>query len=217
MQIYAHPLRDQVRDALVEWLEMGRLQPGTRLEEVRLAETFSVSRTPLREALRGLEQEGLVESSPNRGFRVPSLNEQVVRELYPIIAALESLALRLGGLPNDAQIAELHDLNRKMAGPGLETRTRYTLDRRWHDTLIAHNPNGELGKQLVRLKRRVMFYDGSWDRGLAAVEKSCAQHQRTADFLTAGELDNALAALDQHYVDGIEIVADWLQSRCHSQ
>lgn len=213
MQIVVQPLKDQIRGALLEWLETGRLEAGERLAEVRLTRAFGVSRTPLREALRGLEHEGLLESIPNRGFRVPSLNAQVVRDLYPIIGALESLALRLGGLPSERQIATLRALNRRMAAPDADARSRYSLDRRWHDTLIAHNPNGELAGQLTRLKRRVMFYDGAWERGLAAIERSCAQHEQIADHLAAGELDTALAALERHYVEGIEVVVDWLQSR----
>ncbi len=95
MAIRRHTLRAQVRDELIQWLATGRLKPGDRLEETRLSRTLGVSRTPLREALAGMAEDGLVESVPNRGFRVPSLSLAVVQDLYPMIGSLEGLALRL--------------------------------------------------------------------------------------------------------------------------
>ena len=213
MKIPPRSLKEQVRSALLDGLESGLLAPGSRLEEIRLTKSLGVSRTPIREALRGLEQEGLVQSIPNRGFRVPALDQEVVENLYPMIGALEGLALRSGGLPGEDQLDELRDLNRKMAGPDLETRTRYTLDQRWHETLIARNPNKELREQLERLKRRVMFYDGAWDRGLAAIERSCSEHDRITDCLADGDLAQAAAEIEQHYRGGIEVIRRWLEQR----
>jgi DNA-binding GntR family transcriptional regulator len=213
MKIQPRSLKEQVRGALLEGLESGLLAPGSRLEEIRLTKILGVSRTPIREALRGLEQEGLVQSIPNRGFRVPALDQEVVENLYPMIGALEGLALRSGGVPDDDQLDELRDLNRKMAGPELETRTRYALDRRWHEILVARNPNKELREQLERLKRRVMFYDGAWDRGLAAIERSCLEHDRITNCIANGDLDQAVAEIEQHYRGGIEVIRRWLEQR----
>jgi DNA-binding GntR family transcriptional regulator len=213
MRIQARSLKTYIRSALLEWLEKGKLRPGMRLEEVRLTETFGVSRTPLREALRGLEHEGLVESITNHGFRVPSLSEKVVRELYPIIGALEGLALKLGGVPDRQQILALKSLNIQMSAPGLTTHKRYLFDKRWHEKLVEHNPNQELKTELTRMKRRVMFYNGAWERGLEAIEQSCTQHDRVCFQLESGDLQSAIDAIDQHYRDGIEVVTTWLKSR----
>jgi DNA-binding GntR family transcriptional regulator len=97
MAIQRLSLRDQVRDELAGWLNDGRLKPGQRLEEERLARAMGVSRTPLREALASLARDGLVDAVPHRGFRVPALSVEVVRDLYPIIGSLEALAVRLSG------------------------------------------------------------------------------------------------------------------------
>src|ERR1043165_6494164 len=89
-------LRDEIAERLATLIAAGEL--GTeRLKEVELAGQLGVSRTPLREALLMLEREGLVVSEVNKGFRVAALSEARVRELYPILGALEGLCVREAG------------------------------------------------------------------------------------------------------------------------
>ncbi len=82
---------DEIRDAIVS----GRLKPGEHLKENIIAEQMAISRSPVREALRHLEQEGLVVSIPNRGSFVKDFNEKDIREIFSLRAALESLACEL--------------------------------------------------------------------------------------------------------------------------
>jgi DNA-binding GntR family transcriptional regulator len=84
-----------IRDAILS----GELEPGARLLQVDLAERLQVSSTPVREALRQLETEGILQSSPNRGVRVAEVDLEAVREIYLIRADLESLAARMA-VPN---------------------------------------------------------------------------------------------------------------------
>src|SRR5271155_3714457 len=84
-------VQNKLRTLLIEH----HLEPGARLVEAQLCSELGVSRTPVREALFVLEQEGFVKSDPARGFTVRQLNAQEVRELYPIIWTLEILALKL--------------------------------------------------------------------------------------------------------------------------
>jgi DNA-binding GntR family transcriptional regulator len=76
--------RDDVRDLLKSMIRDGALPGGARLDEVRLSERLGVSRTPLREALIAIEAEGMVRSTPNRGFIVVRADAELVREIYPI-------------------------------------------------------------------------------------------------------------------------------------
>jgi len=91
----AAPLRKQVCDALREAIVSGRLEPGARLIERELIAMTSVSRTVIREALRQLETEGLVDIIPNKGPVVRQLTAEEARDLYRIRAVLEGLAARL--------------------------------------------------------------------------------------------------------------------------
>src|SRR3984893_8789589 len=88
------PRSEGLVDALREAILTGRYAPGSRLVQDDLAETFGMSRIPLREALRRLEGEGLVVISPNRGAIVRPLAPKDVVDLYDLRLALESLALR---------------------------------------------------------------------------------------------------------------------------
>lgn len=87
--------KDLVVDVIREAILSGELEPGERLLQDDLAERLQVSSTPVREALRQLESEGILQSSPNRGVRVAEVDWQAVREIYLIRADLEALATRM--------------------------------------------------------------------------------------------------------------------------
>ncbi|WP_245765569.1 GntR family transcriptional regulator [Nonomuraea jiangxiensis] len=89
------PLRDQIRQIILDGLIDGRWGPGDRLVERRLATELGVSQAPVREALRELEALRLIESSPNRGSRVRKLTETDLRQVYEVRAGLEETAVRL--------------------------------------------------------------------------------------------------------------------------
>lgn len=210
MAIQRLNLRDQVREELVGWLADGRLEPGQRLEEERLSRALGVSRTPLREALSNLASEGLVEAVPRRGFRVPKLSAERVRDLYPVIGSLEGLALRLSGARVRELATGLEDLNERLAGSHLSPRQRADLDRRWHEMLVSRNPNRELAMLLERTRNRVRPYAGSWDRSTAEVEISRTEHTEISRLLGAGQVDEAAEAVLRHWVRGIQVVAAWV-------
>jgi DNA-binding GntR family transcriptional regulator len=87
--------KDLVVDALREAILSGELEPGERLLQEDLAERLKMSSTPVREALRQLESEGILQSSPNRGVRVAEVDLRSVHEVYMIRATLEALATRM--------------------------------------------------------------------------------------------------------------------------
>src|SRR6516165_11700079 len=88
--ITKRPLREDVHAALRIRIVEGQLLPGSRLQDVQLAGELGVSRTPIREALLRLAGEGLVENDPNRGFFVAPLRREEIREIYPIVWALNA-------------------------------------------------------------------------------------------------------------------------------
>lgn len=101
-----------IRDMIIE----GELTPGPRISERALCDRFGVSRTPLREALKVLASEGLVELTPNRGARVIPLTEQDAEDMFEVMGTLEGLAGELAAQQiTDEQIAELKALHYQMA------------------------------------------------------------------------------------------------------
>src|SRR5438067_773144 len=90
-------LREEIREQLIDDILSGRLPPGTRIVETRLAQEFGVSQAPVREALRDLELFGFVISSPFRGTQVREISTDDLLEIYPVRAALEAVAARAAG------------------------------------------------------------------------------------------------------------------------
>lgn len=107
------PLHVQVAERLRVLIDTGELAPGSRLNEIDLCSTMGVSRTPLREAIRSLATEGLIELQPNRGATVSIVTPADVTEILPIMASLEGLAGRLAAIHMDAskirEIRQIHD------------------------------------------------------------------------------------------------------------
>jgi DNA-binding GntR family transcriptional regulator len=114
IQSLHHDTLSALRDLIVHH----ELPPGSRLTESMLSERFSVSRTPLREALKVLSSEGLVEILPNRGARVVTLTVADIKNLFEVIGALESLAGRLACQHiSDAEICDLPSMPMAFAPP----------------------------------------------------------------------------------------------------
>jgi DNA-binding GntR family transcriptional regulator len=92
--VKSRSLPDQIADAIVEGIATGVLLPGQRLIELDLASQFSVSRVPLREALKTLEAQGILERGQNRGVRIVELDDSRIDKICEVRAALETIAAR---------------------------------------------------------------------------------------------------------------------------
>src|SRR6201999_2903392 len=109
-------LHTQVVDKLRRLIANGDIPAGERLNELQIAATLKVSRTPIREAVKLLASEGLLELSPGRGARVKRLTPEEIREHFDVIGALERHAVESAvERMTDQQRAELKNLNEKMA------------------------------------------------------------------------------------------------------
>ena len=103
--------REEIREKLIEDILNGRLAPGSRIVETRIAQQFGVSQGPVREALRDLELFGFVVSSPFRGTQVRKISTEELLEIYPIRAALEGVAARAAAVRIDqATLEHLEEL-----------------------------------------------------------------------------------------------------------
>lgn len=155
---FAAPLRQQVLDTLRQAIIDGRLAPGGRLTERELTEMLGVSRTVVREALRSLEAEGLIQVIPNKGPVVRSLTRAEAEDLYEIRAVLEGLAARLFVRHASRQHVEELDqaLNVVVAAydSGDATRVLETKNR-FYDVLFAGAGSETLSSMLATLHARI--------------------------------------------------------------
>jgi DNA-binding GntR family transcriptional regulator len=147
-------LRDRayttLRDAIVD----GTLAPGERLRDQELTEWLGLSRTPVREALSRLEQDGLVETEPQRFTRVSPLDRRAAHDAFPIVAALHALAAELA-VPRltASDHAEMLDANDRFAGSMRNNRVEAALaaDDDFHGVFVKASANAELPRALDRL------------------------------------------------------------------
>ena len=149
----------RLRDLIVE----GELPPGSKIPERELCARFAVSRTPLREALKVLASEGLLELSPNRGATVARLTAAEIEELFPVMGSLEALAGELACQRiTEAEIAEIQALHYQMVlhyhrgerGP------YFKLNQAIHEKILeaAHNATlAQLHRSLMVRMRRARF------------------------------------------------------------
>lgn len=165
---------DMVTALLRELILSGELRGSTTLRQRDIALRFDVSQTPVREALRRLESEGLILSDPHRGATVAESRAGAVEENYQIRAALESLGAQLAARTITAdQLDRLEELNREMRAVGEDPRTYGPLNRKFHFS-IYESAGSPLLLSMMRLLWRSMP-DGP--RVLRSHEESTRQHE----------------------------------------
>jgi DNA-binding GntR family transcriptional regulator len=121
---------------LLDEVREGRLNPGDRLRETDLAERLGVSRTPVREAIRLLETDGIVTHVPRLGATIRTLDYAEVMELYEMRAVLEGTAARLAArAASEIEIDELFDMNRELERLGNDPEA-FVLNRQFHAALL---------------------------------------------------------------------------------
>jgi DNA-binding GntR family transcriptional regulator len=207
------PLRDQIYQLIIDRLLRGELPPGSRVIESELATQLGVSRTPLREALFRLEQEGFLQADLARGFTVVPLTAREVREIYPIIWTLECLALSTIAQAERVPLADLDQVNEALAQGQDDPADKLTLDSRWHDTLLRNCPNRRLLQMITSLKQIAYRYERAYMREATLVETSIEQHRAISKTLHNGDLAQAAALLEQNWRFGMNALLqhlDWL-------
>jgi DNA-binding GntR family transcriptional regulator len=191
----AHAAYELLRARIIS----GEISPGTRLTEPELASALGVSRTPVREALRLLIAEGLVDQLPNGGSRVTPLNPADIRRVYDVRARLEGLmardaCVRMTPAHLD-DLARLIDLMERLRGEETEV---LRLGREFHGRIaeIADNPWCE---QLLRqIRGHVDRYRSLSTREPGRPDRAVAEHKAIFEALSAGDPERAEQAMRQH-------------------
>lgn len=194
--------REQVADILRDAITAGRLKPGDRLIETDLAAELGTSRAPVREALRQLEEQGLVASYPYRGSEVLGVSQDEVEEmLVPIRLTLERFAyVRARGRLSAADFAELQALVEEMvvAAEQQSADRLADADIRFHELIIVRSEQRHCLQIWRTIEPRVRAYfrrDAPAHDDPGAVP---AQHQELLDVLRTGSEQAVLDAVDRH-------------------
>jgi len=188
-----------VYGALRERILTLQLQPGERLHETDLAADFRVSRTPLREALRMLLAEGLIEQLPTGGMVVQRLDLDDMRELYAVRAALEGLAVREAcGRLTDADVADLERLVGQMELLVEYPAETMRLGGEFHARIAAIAGNRRCEQLLRQLQGHMERYHALTSRGEPRRRAALEDHRALFDALRSRDPDSAEKVVREH-------------------
>ncbi|WP_171211236.1 GntR family transcriptional regulator [Ruegeria sp. HKCCA5426] len=177
-QIKPGPQGSSAYQSLLDEIRAGALLPGDRLREIELSERLGVSRTPVREAIRQLEADGLVTHVPRLGATVRSLDYAEVMELYEMRAVLEGTAARLAArAASDIELDELDVLNDRLAEAGTGPDA-VRINKIFHATLLDAAKNRFLTKSTLSLQKALLILGPSQLLDSERAASAVAEHRR---------------------------------------
>ena len=199
----AEELRLQLADEIVG----GALPPGAPLDETDIARRFSVSRTPVREALRQLVASGLVEARPHRGAVVARPTIERLTGMFEAMAELEAICAGLAAkrmTPIERHRLEaVHEELRMLSHAGNPDRF-HEVNERFHNAIYAGSQNAYIAEMTLATRVRVQPFRRAQFRNLGRLAKSHAEHDRVVVAIMRGDETGAAIAMRDH----IELVRD---------
>ena len=194
------PLRDVVFNTLRQAILRGELKPGERLMEIQLANKLGVSRTPIREAIRKLELEGLVLMIPRKGAEVADITEKSLRDVLEVREALEELAVRLAC--------------DKIKEEEIEDVTRFAeADVKFHDIIYRTTDNERLIQLLYNLREQMYRYRVEYLKREDAHETLLAEHDRIIETIEKRNKEEAMKAVSRHIDNQVAAVIDTIRTK----
>ena len=209
------PLGESVVQVIREAIYSGYFLPGTRLIEAELSEKMKVSRTPLREAIRQLQAEGLIKVVPNKGATVVSYSGKDIEEIYRISAVLEGVAASLAvDNINSSEIDIIRDLHDKMKTDELQAKTRkwFLTNRELHSVYLKRCDTTRL---VTLIKQHINKVDRYWFILLSIpglMEKSINQHEEIIEAFERKERDLVRKLVENHIFSLGRMLTHHLQS-----
>ena len=205
-------LYEEVAESLRQRIFNRELAPGSWIDELKIAEAFGISRTPLREALKVLAAEGLVTMKVRRGAYVTEVSEQDLAEVYHLLSLLESDAAgTVAAKANPAELAELQALHQQLeaaVAPGQQDREQFfRINEQFHMRLLDI-ANNRWSRQMVVDLRKVMKlnrHNSLLKSG--RIEESLAEHRRLMAAIAQRDAIAAAARMQEHFRNGLEAAA----------
>lgn len=198
---------------MLEEIRRGVLVPGMRMRETDLAERFGISRTPIREAIRQLEADGLVVHLPRQGATLRVLDYPEVMELYEMRAVLEGTAARMAArVASQIEVAELAALNDELDGV-TDGRRAYELNRQFHLTLFDVAKNRYLLKAISALQKTMMILGPTTLVAADRAQQAVHEHRGILAALESRDGQTAEALMRAHIEAAHKVRIKALRSR----
>jgi len=205
-------LYEEVAELLRQRIFSRELAPGSWIDELKIAEAYGISRTPLREALKVLAAEGLVTMKVRRGAYVTEVSERDLADVYHLLSLLEADAAGVAAtIATEAQIEALRQVHRELedaARPGAQDRERFfEVNERFH-MLLLDVANNRWRDQMVADLRKVMKlnrHNSLLKSG--RVEESLNEHRALMAAIAARDPALAAQRMQEHFRNGLEAAA----------
>ncbi len=201
------PLRDVVFNTLRQAILRGELAPGERLMEIQLADRLGVSRTPIREAIRKLELEGLVLMIPRKGAEVARISEKSLRDVLEVRRSLEELATELAcQRMSEEQIGELEKARDAFAAAVAagDIMEMAECDEKFHDVIFDGTGNARLVQILNNLREQMYRYRLEYIKDEDKRQILLLEHENIVKAIRARHVAEAREAMREH-IDNQEI------------
>lgn len=202
-------LYEDVAELLRQRIFSRELEPGSWIDELKIAEAYGISRTPLREALKVLAAEGLVTMKVRRGAYVTEVSERDLADVYHLLGLLESDAAGVvAATATQSQIEELQTLHNELeaaARPGQENRELFfQINERFHMRLLEI-ANNRWRDQMVADLRKVMKLNRHNSLLKAGrIEESLHEHRALMAAISAQDATLAMQRMQEHFKNGLE-------------
>lgn len=210
------PLRDVVFQTLREAILRGTLKPGERLMEMTLAAKLGVSRTPIREAIRMLEQEGLAVTTPRKGAEVARMTEKDMEDVLAIREALEQLAVSLAcEAATEEELQALKEERKRfehMVHSG-DLKKIAESDIRFHELLYEASGNPKLIAMLSNLREQMYRYRVEYLKDPSHYPNLIAEHRDIVEGLTARDKKKVYDAMERHMTNQAVVVKEIIREQ----
>lgn len=194
-------LAEDLRDELEEQIVSGTLPPGTRVDEIELAERFRISRTPVREALKALVTTGFLEARPRHGMVVAAISIPILLEMFETMAAFEGLCAKLAARrANQAEKAALRAVHQRLTasvGEGNET-IFYAVNQEFHELLYEASHTDFIAAQTRSLRKRLAVYRKHVTFQAGRMAATITEHERIIQAIEDGNPEAAFRAASEH-------------------
>lgn len=205
------PLRTRLADAVYEQIfaaiTHGDIEPGERIVQEKLAQELNVSRTPVREALLRLEQEGVLTTVGRSGFEIVRISADDVRQIYQSREAIEGYAIRLlTESGNPISVARIDAIIETEENLKSQTVTAYfNANRAIHRGIVSETGNRYLLEMFDSLWNRSSSFQMFAEIGNLNLEKSLGEHASLCDAIRTADANHAVATMRAHITSGLDL------------
>lgn len=210
------PLRDVIFNTLRDAIVSGDLKPGERLMEVNLAEKMGVSRTPVREAVRRLEMEGLVTMVPRKGTHVAELSVKDIMDVLEVRAALDKLATELAAArmrpENIRQLETIHkQYIQYLQKENIQGAIRKDVE--FHETIYHSSGNTKLDGVAANLREQIYRFRVLYMKDFSNAEEVLKEHELMLNALADKDAERAGRLAEEHIMHQQQTIIQRVENR----